>query len=259
MPEPNDSSLPQGVALHRLTDDAINLSNELVALLVGARNEYEWPSGKGRVESQKTIIELEEDVSALINEANIESAHIVFQRVSEWAGNNAKAHIAIVEASADTKMKMQNCLRLLSNPASQNLGMDRLAEIPGVNLVIASKIFRFCCPQTAAAVDRHASYFFNSLDFFSHEMLPGKATHFRREWSDGKHATSRLATFTPGYFKVNRNEYFDVYLPLLHNIAAKLNSLQEFYECAVTGQLKNWRPTDVEMAAYYWWARNGAR
>lgn len=83
MPEPNDSPLPQGVALHRLTGDAINLSTELVALLVGARNEYEWPSGKGTAKSQKTIIELEEDVSASMNEANIESAHMIFQRVSE--------------------------------------------------------------------------------------------------------------------------------------------------------------------------------
>jgi hypothetical protein len=207
MPDPNDSSLPQGVALHHLTYDAIDLSAELVALLVVARNEYEWPSGRGTAKSQKTIIELEENVSALMDEANIESAHLIFQRVSEWAGNNAKAHTAIIKASADTKTKMQKCLRLLSNPASQNTGMDRLAEIPGVNLVIASKIFRFCCPQTAAAVDRHASYFFNSLDSFSHEMAPDKATHFKREWSDGKHTTSRLATFTPGYFKANRKEY----------------------------------------------------
>lgn len=65
IPKPNESTLPRGVALHCLTDDALNLSTELVALLVDARNKYEWPSDKGTARSHKTIIELEEDVSAV--------------------------------------------------------------------------------------------------------------------------------------------------------------------------------------------------
>jgi hypothetical protein len=142
---------------------------------------------------------------------------------------------------------------------TQNQGLDALSEIPGINLVIASKIFRFTCPYVAAAVDRHASYFFNSLAVVSSIHAPRKATCFKREWTTGRHSSSRLATFTPGYYRLNRQHYVEAYLPILASIANILNKSNLLYTCAATGNKKVWRPTDVEMAAYYWWATNGAR
>ncbi len=259
MPEPNDAALPQGVELTCLEDGQIGLSTALVRLLIDARAEYDWPAGTGAVQSQQIVIDLEAEVAALMNRLNPESAHAIIQRVSDWAGNNKKAHGAVVNATADCKAKMMNALNLLNDPAQIREGLDTLSEIPGVNLVIASKVYRFCCPRNAAAVDRHASYFFNSLDIVSLEQGRAKAAHFKREWPRGSHTYSRLATFTPGYYIQNRKEFTNVYLPLLTCVAAKLNTLQAQYTCAASGERKNWRPTDVEMAAYYWWACNGAR
>jgi hypothetical protein len=259
MAEPNDAALPQGVELTRLEDGQIGLSPALVTLLIDARNGYDWPAGTGAAESQQTVIDLEADVAAFVNRLNPESAHAIIQRVSDWAGNNKKAHGAIVNATADSKVKMMNALNLLSDPAQIPEGLDALSGIPGINLVIASKVYRFCCPQTAAAVDRHASYFFNSLDIVSLDQGRAKATHFKREWSTGSHTYSRLATFTPGYYKRNRQEFTEVYLPLLVCVRDEMNNLHAQYTCAASGELRNWRPTDVEMAAYCWWASNGAR
>jgi hypothetical protein len=144
---------------------------------------------------------------------------------------------------------MVGAIRALFDPKTLSLGLDQLCGIPGLRLVMATKIYRFCCPEIGAAVDRHASYFFNSL----------KATSFQREWSTGKRSTSRLAIYGAGNSKRNRNEYLDVYLPLLKQIADYLNRLGFTYKCATTEKSKVWRPADVEMAAYYWWACNGPR
>jgi hypothetical protein len=57
----------------------------------------------------------------------------------------------------------------------------------------------------------------------------------------------------------NLDHYFNTYLSLLNDIASSLNELHFQYECAATNQNMNWKPADVEMAAYYWWACNGKR
>ncbi len=258
MSEPNDSILPQGVQLNHLVDGQIELSQSLVDLLLAARREYVWKAHTAR-ESQQTIINLEVDVAAFMNPLDVASAHEICMRVSKWAGNRAKAHAAIVNATASDKLKMLNSLQLLNDPDRLNAGLDSLSDLPGISLVIASKIYRFCCPQAAAAVDRHASYFFNSLDVIPRHQAQAKAIHFKREWSTARHTNSRLATFTPSNYLYNRKVFVEVYLRLLACIAAELNTIPAQYTCAASRELKTWRPTDVEMAAYYWWATNGAR
>lgn len=121
--------------------------------------------------------------------------------------------------------------------------------------MIASKIFRFCNPAKGAAVDRHASYFFNSLPVSGN----GNAASFSREWANGHHTTSRLAIYSNSGYARNKAEYFTKYLIILESLAFALNSTSTQYSCAVTKNFNNWTPADVEMAAYYWWAINGAR
>lgn len=259
MSEPNDSLLAPSVRLHRHEDGQIDLSKELATLLVEYRRDYEWPTGAGIAKSQKAILDLEQHVWALMREPTTENAHAIFERVSEWGGNNRKSHLEIKQANSKTKTEMLSCLKRLGSATPDEMKLYSLSAIPGVRLVIASKIFRFCCPDFAAAVDRHASYFFNSLDVYSRGIRASKATHFKREWANGRRSASRLAAYTPGSFKANVSQYCGVYLPLLRDVAERLNSTKRLYTCAATGHSRRWRPTDVEMAAYYWWARNGAR
>ena len=80
-----------------------------------------------------------------------------------------------------------------------------------------------------------------------------------REWAKGYGSTSRLAIYSSTGYARNRREFTDAYLPLLTKIAGEMNALSVPYTCAVTGQHKKWRPVDVEMAAYYWWACHGSR
>lgn len=110
-------------------------------------------------------------------------------------------------------------------------------------------------PLVGAAVDRHSSYFFNSLPVIGH----GFSTNFRREWANGRHTTSRLAIYQAARYRGNRTEYFAAYVPLLMCIARQLNVGGHQFVCAATGAIKQWTPADVEMAAYYWWAGHGAR
>jgi hypothetical protein len=147
---------------------------------------------------------------------------------------------------------MQAAIGNLLIPASARHGIETLCLLPGISLVIASKIYRFCAQQTGAAVDRHASYFFNALP-------GGAATNFRREWANANHTSSRLAIYIPPWLNYNTDEYFDSYLPLLLCIANALNGAHAQYLCAATQARRNWTPADVEMAAYYWWACHGSR
>lgn len=97
----------------------------------------------------------------------------------------------------------------------------------------------------------------NKLDLILPNNNICKATLFKREWSTGKHATSRLAIYQDSNYVYNRNEYIKTYLPLLAKISTTLNTMGIKYKCAATGETKSWRPVDVEMAAFFWWAKKG--
>ena len=167
--------------------------------------------------------------------------------------------MAIQNATPTTRERMHLAISLLDSPEGLEVGLKALSNLPGISLVIASKIYRFCYPEAGAAIDRHASYFFNSLDVVDSSGERTKATHFRREWVNGPDTTTRLATFTNAGFTHNLNEFTKHYLGLVSNIAGALNDIRATFTCSATGRPKNWRPTDVEMAAYYWWAQHGPR
>jgi len=86
---------------------------------------------------------------------------------------------------------------------------------------------------------------------------PLSLTDFRREWSTGKHTTSRLAIYQRNSYDHNLSMFLAQYLPSLLKIANALNTANVTYTCASTGAVNGWRLADVEMAAYYWWAQNG--
>lgn len=259
MPIPNDYSLPTGVGVSKLSNGFLAISPGLLNLLVVWRNAYDWPAGTSATKSQQTIMDLEADVAERMRKLNMDNARTIVEKVSVWAGNNVRSHKAIMAATPSAKNDMLNAIHSFGTNADPSNALDTLSNLPGVSLVIASKIYRFCCPLSGAAVDRHASYFFNSLDIVAPERGRVKATHFRREWSTSYHTTSRLANFTPTSYIYNRREFTASYLPILRKISNQLNALPVTYLCAATGERKQWRPTDVEMAVYYWSACNGKK
>lgn len=224
-------------------------------LLVTARSTYDWPAGTGSAASQITILNLEAAVNGYLMALNAANAHAITVQVSAWAGNNANAHAQIVGATPAQQAQMQAAVSDLITPGRECVGIDALCTLPGISMVIASKIYRFCAPTRGAAVDRHASYFFNSLQVAG----GGNATRFAREWANGRHTTSRLAIYTLSGYVHNKAEYFSTYLPTITCIAQVLNAIPALYVCAARNAPMNWTPADVEMAAYYWWANNGAR
>ena len=256
MPSPNDTQdLPQGAELIQQPTGQYEPSQAFVDLLVTARSGYDWPAGTGTQLSQKTIHDLEASVANRLAALNAISAHSIVVDVSQWAGNNANSHAAIVGVTDAEKAAMEAAITQLCLPGHESAGLDALCNLSGIRLVIASKIFRFCAPQRGAAVDRHASYFFNSLPVNNH----GMATSFVREWSNGRHTSSRLAIYSRKNHIRNLREYVEKYLPLLAKIVSAMNALPAQYICAAPNQAKNWTPADIEMAAYYWWACNGSR
>lgn len=237
MPPPNDYKLPAGVEAHRLPSCSFSLSDALVNLLVDARSAYDWPAGTGATESQQTILALEADVARWMQALNEENAHRIVTKVSKWAGN--RKHYEIVQAKPAGRVQVLNSFRLFDAPDGPANAIDGLSNLPGISLVIASKIFRFCRPTVGAAVDRHTSYFFNSLEFVTPEGCRDPATNFRREWSNGQHTASRLATFNPASYNKNRGEFITVYLPLLGSIANTLNAIPAPYQCAAHRRAEN--------------------
>ena len=259
MPSFNYCRFPPGVLIRRLPDGGLDISQALADLLVSSRNNYDWPAGTGARESQNAIIELEHNVEDLLRGLDPARIHQIIKKVSLWGGNNANAQRRIEGASREDQVRMRDAIRHIMNRFTLKRGLDELSMLPGLRLIIATKVFRFCCHTWGAAVDRHASHFFNSLQIVGPNGTCGLSTDFRREWSNGKRKSTRLAIYSSAGHRLNCVEFVDAYLPLLTQIAESLNILGATYRCAVTGINKSWRPADVEMAAYYWWARKGSR
>lgn len=250
----NASSLPADVTLS-WANGGNALSPALIRLFVATREAYDWPKGTGNAVSQQRIIDLEAFVRTRLTALSLSSAHEIVKRVSLWAGNNARSHSQIIAYSKQHQDLLQGAIIDLMDPARVSVGINSLCTLPGINLVIASKVYRFCAPMTGAAIDRHASYFFNSL----YDAGNAHCTSFLREWANGRHTSSRLAIYSTRGFSQNKDEYLNTYLPLIKHIALELNARSVRYRCAAIGNKKDWAPADVEMAAYYWWACNGER
>ncbi|MFA5810098.1 MAG: hypothetical protein WC935_07175 [Thermoleophilia bacterium] len=249
--------LPGNVYVRRSREGRLQLSEGLVDLLRSSRDNYAWPFANTTAQSQQEIIDIERSVGEWMNRLSVETAHQIVIRVSKWAGN--RRHKSVVNADDGAKGEMFEAVRLLAGEDTLSAGLDKLSKVRGISLVIATKVYRFCAPRVGAAVDRHASYFFNSLRLMSGNASPARSTHFRREWVDGRHRKSRLATFSPAVFIANRTKYTASYLPLLGEIGSALDSAGVQLTCAALGGQRTWTPADVEMAAFYWWAQNGSK
>jgi hypothetical protein len=256
LPQHTDD-LPENVYMRRSGEGRLHLSEGLVDLLRSSREKYAWPFADTPAQSQQEIIDIERSVGEWMNRLSVETAHQIVIRVSKWASN--RRHKSVVNANDSAKREMFEAVRLLAGEDTLSAGLDKLSEVRGISLVIATKVYRFCTPRVGAAVDRHASYFFNSLPLIPRGALPRGSTHFRREWRDGGHIQSRLATFRPDVFIPNRTEYTTTYLSLLGEIASGLDSAGVTLTCAATERKRTWTPADVEMAAFYWWAQNGSK
>lgn len=136
------SDLPARATLARTAGRCIP-SPDLIELLVNARSSYDWPAGTGAAVSQQRIIDLECAVTQRLAELNPVHAHQIVVEVSHWAGNNAKSHRNIVAALPRDQATMQAAIGDLLIPASARRGIDTLCHLPGISLVIASKIYRF--------------------------------------------------------------------------------------------------------------------
>lgn len=259
MPPPNDFNLPAGVQIVQTPNGDLEISQALVGLLVTERGNYDWPNGTGAAKSQATIIALEDKAASLMASLDASGAHSIVKEASIGGGNNADAQAKIDSATPETQAKMLSAIQRIPLPEGLTIGLGELSRLPGLRLVMATKVYRFCCPDIGAAVDRHVSYFFNSLEILASTGIRRRATNFKREWANGNHTKSRLAIYNlPGH-KRNCAEFTEVYLPLLRQMAQSLNQCGAKYKCAATDREKSWRPADVEMAAYYWWAQNGPR
>ncbi len=259
MPQPQSypEAFPQGIQIHEATQGELIPSLPLVEILTTARTEYQWKDTPSR--SQQTVIDLEQEICRLIDELTPEKARRIVSLVSRWGGNKGNAQSMIDSAEPGVTLRMKACIEsLLQQVSSEATSLDHLCKLPGLKLVMASKIFRFCCPDRGSSLDRHSSYFFNSLPIRKSEGSVF-ATNFRREWSTGKHTTSRLAIYQEQGHMRNLKEYEQVYLPLLRRLATHMNERALMYTCAATGHDRQWRATDVEMAAYHWWSKHGCK
>jgi hypothetical protein len=207
-----------GISIHQQGGTCVP-SAALSQLFTTARSGYDWPAGMGASVSQQRIISLEISTSGLTAALNATNAHRIVSDVSSWAGNNSRSHNRILSATALERRTMYSAIASLLTVGNEEAGIDALCSLPGMRLVIATKVFRFCCPRSGAAVDRHASYFFNSLPVVG----GGPATRFVRQWSNGRRSASRLAIYSSSRYAQNKREYFEAYLPLLVRLACELN------------------------------------
>jgi len=259
MAPPHDYRLPPDLWVRRLADGSLDISPALVDLLADSRSDYDWPKDTGAAKSQRVINELEREVETLLRGLDAQRGHSIVQKVSKWGGNNLNAQESIDKATLSEQVRMRDAICQVLNPSTLKRGLDEFSNLPGLRLVMATKIYRFCCPAKGAAVDQHASYFFNSLNIIETNGTRNKCVHFKREWGTARHTSSRLAIYSSAGHKSNCEEFVNAYLPLMAQIAESLNLLGVTYKCAETGENKKWRPSDVEMSVYYWGASKDSR
>ena len=252
------NSLPADANISIDRNGKFTLSDKLASLLLHARSNYDWPNGTGALQSQERVIHTLTQVRILLRNLDSDSAYSIVVKVSRWAGNNDKAQRALETADSVSKQKILEAILNFFSEKDPSVGLRLLCNLKGISLVIASKIYRFVLPREGAAVDRHASYFTNSLRI-SEDAKLNFGTNFRREWSNGRHVTSRLAIYNSRVFEHNFSEYLENYLLLLKRMADSLNSTGKLYQCMLTKKEEKWTPADIEMAAYFWWAKHGSR
>jgi hypothetical protein len=255
MPPPNDAPA-FSTEIHLIGSESgeLRVSGLLADLLFDARERYVW-GARTAAESQEVIVRLENESALRLADLHGDHAQWIISEVSRWGGNNETAIRAITSASGEQKETFAELIGQLATPGSSEHALRGLTNQPGLGLVMASKVYRFCCPHVGAAVDRHSSYFFNSLNVRDGAGNPGVCARFRREWVNGRRTTSRLAAYTESNRVANLKEYCANYLSLLGAIADDLNSRRGGYLCAASQSRRLWRPADVEMAAYFWWSQ----
>jgi hypothetical protein len=114
------------------------VSEALRKLLITSRSNYNWPEGVGAADSQRRIIELEAFTAGVVAALDPNGAQSIVEKVSNWAGNNADAHEAIRTAPPDVRM-MASIRRVLDG-STLSAGLDGMSELPGLGLVIATKV-----------------------------------------------------------------------------------------------------------------------
>ena len=65
------------------------------------------------------------------------------QSVAEWGGNNAKAIFAIRTMRSTQKQDAAKCIGQLLAPSYAERSLRGLIRLPGIDLVMATKIYRF--------------------------------------------------------------------------------------------------------------------
>lgn len=203
MAKPNNSPDIFQFNLKEMLPGQIDIPKELSELFVKARSNYEWPDGIGATESQKRIIELEKSTANSIESLSPDNAKSIIERVSEWGGNNKNSQNAITHANMQVRSLMSDIIEKIKDIRFLYNCLDRLSSLRGLRLVMATKVYRFCCPDIGAALDRHTSYIFNSLRIINKEGIVRYCTEFKREWSTASHKTSRLAIYQENSHKFN--------------------------------------------------------
>jgi hypothetical protein len=140
MPPPRDSDLPERVHICELANGTFTISDEFAELIVASRNNYDWPENTGSAESQKTIIDLETNVANWMVQLAPTNAHAIVREVSKWGGNNRDAQARIATATSATQALMSSAIQQIMSVRTLNNGLDKLSELPGLGLVMATKI-----------------------------------------------------------------------------------------------------------------------
>ena len=248
----SESTFGEDVFVTR-TADGLEISPALGELLVAARNDCTWRGTA--VESQKRLLVLLADTARALVAPKAVALQQLVVRISKWDGNGKEA--AIVAWGEDERVRALTALVDLRAGVDVQERLLQLEALPGIGVSLATKIYRFVAPETAAAADRHSTYFANSLPVQGADDGWELACNFRREWASGSRVASRWAVY--GDKEVEVREYVVCYLPFLKELSDALNAANLPYTCAARRVPCAWTPADVEMAMQFWWAKHGLR
>lgn len=96
---------------------------------------------------QRAVLDLEQGVRIRLTDLDAESVMWIACAVSEWGGDNQKAIEVVLTATPEENKHLAELIGRLLSPSTAKSAIFELTAHPGIGLVMASKIYRFCCSE----------------------------------------------------------------------------------------------------------------
>jgi len=237
------------------------VSKEVGSWFQANRESYEWPERSGRIQSERTIDDVELRVQKAIRDHNHESLHNLLVEIHRWKTGN---HHGLTTKYCKTLSSLGRTY--IEELLELGQGFKDTEQLQHViehlrqkycNLPICTAIASFLyARQQAPIIDKFLSQFFAKR--FKVQGVDGQTGKVLKYISsinfklhDGGRGRLRLDVYSIPAFNSSLRLYIEEFVPECERLADRLRSGLFSYN-AIDAGVKTFTPVDVEMSIFSW-------